>query len=134
MREVKGKVKNFGSVFFLLVPLLVLPTVHATQIISGTSLVLGGVNPPYSFLILGSFPGAVAIAILLVRRSKARNLLHSEGELPDVKVSRQRQDAAGQWWVERQLARRAAEKWPGLNEEKDHDKDKAGSEDGKGSE
>ena len=98
------------------------------------SLVLGGVNPPYSFLILGSFPGAVAIAILLVRRSKARNLLHSEGELPDVKVSRQRQDAAGQWWVERQLARRAAEKWPGLNEEKDHDKDKAGSEDGKGSE
>ena len=35
-REVKGKVKKFGAVFFLLVPLLVLPTVHATQIVSGS--------------------------------------------------------------------------------------------------
>jgi hypothetical protein len=99
------------------------------------SLVLGGVNPPYSFLILGAFPGAVAIGIILARRSwAARNRLHSEGELPDVKVSRQRQDAAGQWWVEKQLAQRAAEKWPGLNEEEDHDKDKVGSEDQKSSE
>jgi len=99
------------------------------------SLVLGGVNPPYSFLILGVFPGAVAVGILLMRRSSNfRNRLHSEGELPDVRVSQQRRDAARQWWVEKQLAQRAEEKWPGLNEEKDHENDKDGSEDRKSSE
>jgi hypothetical protein len=33
---VKEITKKFGAVFFLLVPLLTLPTVHATQIISGS--------------------------------------------------------------------------------------------------
>jgi uncharacterized protein DUF3224 len=36
IREVKAIVKKFGAVFFLLVPLLVLPAVHAAQIVSGS--------------------------------------------------------------------------------------------------
>jgi hypothetical protein len=58
---------------------------------------------------------------------------HSDSEIPDVKVSRERRVASEQWWVEKQLAQREAEKWPGMNEEKDHDKNKTGSEDDKSS-
>lgn len=57
IREVKGIVKNFGAVFFILVPLLVLPTVHATQIISGSG--------PFSTTVISSVTSLVdGIAVI----------------------------------------------------------------------